>query len=124
MTSLKSFCKENNIKYMSLNIDGYKTPNVNFLDRTSKDLKKLKKNNINKTDGYVMLDTSKHVFIDVDFKDGIDYGNQMNNMITNLCNTYPYYKSMTKEQGKHIILNQDQYINLNRTNTRLQTQLK
>lgn len=124
MMSLKQFCKENDIKYMSLNIDGYKTKNVDFLDRTSKDLKKLKKNSLIKTDGYVMLDTSKHVFIDVDFKDGVDYGNQMNNMITNLCNTYPHYKSMTKQQGKHIILNQDQYINLNRTNTRVQTQFK
>ena len=72
MNTLKTFCKENDIKYMSLNIDGYKTKNVSFHGRTSKDLKKLKKNSLIKTDGYVMLDTSKHVFIDVDFKNGVD----------------------------------------------------
>jgi len=67
-----------------------------------------------KTQYHIAIDTSKIYHLDVDWLETKKYSKEATELIDDLIEKCPYYKSTTKKLGKHILFKLDEKMTLNR----------
>ncbi|MGI9555546.1 MAG: PriCT-2 domain-containing protein [Cyanophyceae cyanobacterium] len=120
------FCDKHAIDYFGISLDmsnGKKRPMPHKLynNKTPKmtDFKTLSRQELDERRSYaehfdfIAMDTSKIKHIDCDFKVGIDYDKDAEGWVDFLENLTPFFKSLTKERGRHFLMTSDTDFNGN-----------
>jgi phage/plasmid-associated DNA primase len=113
------FCDRYGIKYFGISLkigNGKKTPEYvplykatpKMTDFKTLSLEQLKERQENvELFDYIAMDTSEYHHIDIDYKDGEEYDTEATEWVENISELSPFFKSMTKSRGKHIIIKSD-----------------
>lgn len=120
--SIVDFLSNNNINYFPISIrikeDGKKELlkiNGRFpktTDFNTLSLQELKERQKTKS-SHIAIDTNNIYHIDVDFKDDIEYSKEEIDFVNELKAKCPYYKSSSKERGKHLLFKSKNVIDNN-----------